>query len=259
LGSLDVLSKKDLVTLLEVAHGLCAVQNTAEMLQYYKKIGLLLLFDGCFALYIGEEELKKSQTPVFDYQAMNLAPEFVEKYMKKRAFNNCPISNRILKTWEAQNWKTTLSKAWNNQSRHSRSLCRVYGLVDGWSHGCRHLRQNALSFFSIAGSRVENNNRTRVILEYLVPYVSESLKRISHGELVGRKNTKRLHMTSREIEILKWLSRGKSTWEISVILSRSERVIFWHIDNLMKKLDAVNRTQAVAIAMQQQIIDGPEE
>ena len=255
MASLNTLSKKDLLSLLEIAHDLSAVQNTAEFMQCYTKTKSLLLFDGCFALYLDKEAVDKSQPPVFNYQAMDFPAEFLEKYIKKQVYLKCPVTKMLLKTWEAQNWKTTLSRAWEKGHMQSRSFCRLYDYMDGWSHGCRHLRQNTLSIFTIAGRKVENDARTRVILENLVPHFAESLKRISHRELVARRNKKTLKITPREIEILKWLSCGKSTWDISVILKRSERVIFWHVDNLMKKLDAVNRTQAVAKAMQRGLID----
>jgi len=39
-----------------------------------------------------------------------------------------------------------------------------------------------------------------------------------------------------------------------MILNRSERVINFHINNILKKLDAVNRTHAVAIALENNLL-----
>jgi LuxR family transcriptional regulator, quorum-sensing system regulator BjaR1 len=39
---------------------------------------------------------------------------------------------------------------------------------------------------------------------------------------------------------------GKTDWKISVILTISEATARFHVDNARRKLDAVNRTQAVA-------------
>jgi DNA-binding CsgD family transcriptional regulator len=57
------------------------------------------------------------------------------------------------------------------------------------------------------------------------------------------------------LEVLKWIKEGKSSWDISTILCRSERVVIWHANNIMQKLGAKNRTQAIAIAMRYQLID----
>jgi DNA-binding CsgD family transcriptional regulator len=48
---------------------------------------------------------------------------------------------------------------------------------------------------------------------------------------------------------------GKSSWEISVILSISERTATHHVTNIMRKLDARKRAQAVAIAIRLGLID----
>jgi PAS domain S-box-containing protein len=61
-------------------------------------------------------------------------------------------------------------------------------------------------------------------------------------------------LSQREKEILGWVMQGKSTWDIATILDISERTIKYHIDNTMKKLSAVNRTHAVAIALRDDLI-----
>ena len=62
-------------------------------------------------------------------------------------------------------------------------------------------------------------------------------------------------LNSREKEILNWVMQGKSTWDISNILDIGETTIKYHIDKIMKKLSAVNRTHAVAIAMQNKMLN----
>jgi PAS domain S-box-containing protein len=61
-------------------------------------------------------------------------------------------------------------------------------------------------------------------------------------------------LSPREKEILTWVMQGKSTWDISTILKISERTVKFHVENVMKKLSAVNRTQAVAIALRDKLI-----
>ena len=63
------------------------------------------------------------------------------------------------------------------------------------------------------------------------------------------------NLTPREGEILNWIMQGKNTWEISTILNISERTVKYHIDKAMKRLGAVNRTHAVAIAMRNNMLD----
>jgi len=61
-------------------------------------------------------------------------------------------------------------------------------------------------------------------------------------------------LSKREEEVLTWSKRGKSSWEISAILDISERTVNFHVNNIMQKLNAVSRTQAVAVAIERGLI-----
>lgn len=62
-------------------------------------------------------------------------------------------------------------------------------------------------------------------------------------------------MTKREIEVLRWLKEGKSSWEISMILNIAECTVNFHVASIMRKLNATKRTQAVAVAIQNKLIE----
>jgi LuxR family transcriptional regulator, quorum-sensing system regulator BjaR1 len=61
-------------------------------------------------------------------------------------------------------------------------------------------------------------------------------------------------LTSREREVLAWVARGKSAWEIGEILNIGKRTVDEHVQTATQKLDAANRAQAVAIALREQLI-----
>jgi DNA-binding response OmpR family regulator len=61
-------------------------------------------------------------------------------------------------------------------------------------------------------------------------------------------------LTSREREVLTWVGRGKTSSEIAIILGLSSRTVNFHCDRATKRLDGVNRTQAVAKAVTQGLI-----
>lgn len=56
-------------------------------------------------------------------------------------------------------------------------------------------------------------------------------------------------LSPREIESLLWAARGKTAWEIGLILKISEHTVTFHINNAKRKLGAVNRHQAIAAAI----------
>jgi DNA-binding CsgD family transcriptional regulator len=58
-----------------------------------------------------------------------------------------------------------------------------------------------------------------------------------------------IDITSREQEILWWISSGKTNWEIGQVLHISEYTVKNHIQNTMRKLSVATRTQAVTKAL----------
>jgi LuxR family quorum-sensing transcriptional regulator LasR len=62
-------------------------------------------------------------------------------------------------------------------------------------------------------------------------------------------------LTPRERECLNWTARGKSTWEISHILSCSEAAVNFHVKNIRAKFGVNSRRAAAVIATQLGLID----
>lgn len=62
-------------------------------------------------------------------------------------------------------------------------------------------------------------------------------------------------LTKREKECLKWMACGKSTWEISQILSCSEATVNFHMANIRNKMGVTSRAAAVFKAARIGIVD----
>ena len=100
------------------------------------------------------------------------------------------------------------------------------------------------------GSHVENNKRTKIIIEYVTPFISELLQ--NHHK---KKSAIRNNLSVKEIEVLKWIKEGKTSWETSKILNISKRTVDFHVNNIINKLNASNRIHAVAIAQKNNFIE----
>jgi len=53
------------------------------------------------------------------------------------------------------------------------------------------------------------------------------------------------NITARELECIKWAADGKTSWEISRILSISQRTVDFHLANCISKTNSSNRQQAI--------------
>jgi DNA-binding NarL/FixJ family response regulator len=62
-------------------------------------------------------------------------------------------------------------------------------------------------------------------------------------------------LSERELEVLRLLARGYSNQRIAVELSIAERTVRFHVENILSKLNARNRTEAVTLAVQHKWIE----
>ncbi len=86
-------------------------------------------------------------------------------------------------------------------------------------------------------------------LSYLSIVIYDQLHGISQKDMPARDL-----LTERETDCLNWTSAGKTSAEIAEILNLSEHTVNHYLNRATRKLDAVNRTQAVAKAIRQGVI-----
>ena len=89
-------------------------------------------------------------------------------------------------------------------------------------------------------------NLVRLMGEYLHSHTASI---VVQNSLMPKSKRRKSLLSPREAETLGWVARGKSSWEISVILSLSEKSVEFYLDSVRLKLGATNRTHAVVRAM----------
>jgi DNA-binding response OmpR family regulator len=91
------------------------------------------------------------------------------------------------------------------------------------------------------------------------PIDFDVLQTIIGARLAGVARTglwpKPIGLNDREIEVLTWVARGKTSVEIAQIIGLTKRTIDFHIDNARAKLGAATRTEAVIKATTGRLIE----
>src|SRR5437867_8266338 len=67
-----------------------------------------------------------------------------------------------------------------------------------------------------------------------------------------------VHLSHREREILRYVAAGHTTKELAAALNIAESTAEWHISNILVKLGAASRAEAVAIGLREGLLE-PEE
>lgn len=85
---------------------------------------------------------------------------------------------------------------------------------------------------------------------YFLPEITER-DSVSHFQ----HDHNEIELSAREAECLTWTAKGKTSWEIAVILGIAESTVSFHLSNVCKKLSSNNRTHSVALALKQGLIE----
>ena len=140
------------------------------------------------------------------------------------------------------------------QPRVFLSTAEGFGLHRGYSHGSGpfgHWKEGSIFSFSSC-YMTKFDERIVTILRHVIPHLHRALSGILNK---NSSNFCKQRLTAREKEVLNWLKRGKSTWDIAAILAISENTVNYYIKNIYQKLEVVNRSQAVATALYLGLVD----
>ena len=247
MNSGKLLSPKDVEFLLELIHASLSCDSEDELSGLITDVKKIVPYEFALCGY-GRASRKRRDT----YKVINVSypGQWVEHYVASGLEHNDPIVRENFLHFRLQYWADTFQK-YHDSSAFVVSAAD-FGLKSGYSYGLRSLNSDKTSLFSFAGRSMKRDARTEFILERIVPHLHQAFSRVAGN---GRNDQVHIgELSGREKEVLKWASDGKSTWEISVILSISKDTVKFHLKNIMQKLQAVSRTQAVAVAMENGLI-----
>ncbi len=126
------------------------------------------------------------------------------------------------------------------------------------AHGTHDAEGNANSFYAflcVPGTLGPNH---AYLARLVTPFVHAAWVRTEVSWRAkcddGAKGGEPNRVTAREQEILRWVSLGKSNFEIGAILGISPLTVKNHVQKILRKLDVVNRAQAVGKALELRIL-----
>jgi len=125
---------------------------------------------------------------------------------------------------------------------------QMHGLKFGWAQSARDANGIAgMLTLSRSGDPITSQEleHNEIKMRWLVNVSHLGLSRLLAPKLGWDDQ---LALTKREVEVLKWTADGKTSGEISDLLSVSENTVNFHVRNAVSKLQSANRTAAVVRA-----------
>lgn len=243
---INVLAKHNAIRLLELIHKSLLCTKEEELRELILDLKDLISYDYAICGFAKIDNNGR----VKSYKIINISypVEWFDLYLTRKYYQIDPIVKENFTKFQLQ-CRTAFYET-NCPQKNFLSMVEDFGTKKGYTFGMRYRTKNEGSIFSITGKFVERKEYTKIILENIVPHFHQALIRI----LNLHKNVP-LYLSSREKEVLNWIQKGKSSWDISIILNISERTVNFHIRNILQKLDVVNRPQAIAVAIERGIVD----
>ncbi len=156
-------------------------------------------------------------------------------------------------------WTATNPIVWSNLEysegksgdleRMVMDLANEYGLRSGISvplHGSG--AEVCMLSLASEASTADYEHHDEAGLQVIAHAMYKATKHIIAKSAIGTEPTIE-SLTPREIECLSWTAKGKTSWATSRILDVSENTVIFHLRNAIKKLEATNRSHAVAKAV----------
>lgn len=148
--------------------------------------------------------------------------------------------------------KSTLPIIWSSKLFETAPAmweeARAHGLHAGWAQASRDA-SGSVGLLTLARSsrQLDDGELTANMgrMVWLAQYAHAAMARLLISKLTPETQ---VSLTAREREVLRWTAEGKTAYEISQILAISERTICFHINNVVAKLGASNKTQAAVKA-----------
>ena len=126
-------------------------------------------------------------------------------------------------------------------------------------HGINDQRGRHDCLYVLFSSQTQRHRNERTALKFMLPYIDNAMRQVEllpdqyvvqNGPPVGTlgngSDTEITVLSEREAGIMKWVAMGKTNGEIGSILDVSTFTVKNHMQRIFKKLDVLNRAQAVS-------------
>ena len=245
------LSRSDALSILDFCNEAIKIQTEEQLTKLVLYMKRLFPFEFAFCYYVNKNAFTTLEPNLtLDIKNINYPDGILQEYLEEGMYRKDPVVEEYAGSIQVQNWQECFAK---HKGTGIIEPLADNDIIDGFTHGT--IWPSGGCAFSFACGQSDDVKRTKEVLSYTIPHLGEALKRVREESNYMAQQYSSL-LTKREREVLNWLQQGKSSWDISAILKISERTVNFHINNILEKLDASNRTHAVAIAFSYGLIKG---
>lgn len=228
---------------LEEISAVMDAKSETELLALLKNAAFALGFEQfLMAVEVSRPLIKPVQHVINGYtlrwQRVYAERDFV---MNDPTLSHCKVNSNPL-LWSEKIYSESSRELWEESVKH------------GISHGVSvpiHEREGAKSIFSLARDRSIDRDQRELDQILAGARVLASCAHLAMTKLIvpGLIRARDPRLTRRERECLIWAAKGKTAYEIGMILHIAETTAVFHLNNVVRKFNVANRTQAIAVGV----------
>jgi len=168
----------------------------------------------------------------------------------------------LIKTWTKRRFRPVVCDLSSSSALAGGAFARELertGATQLFAHGTHDSAGQVTSLFVFACAPGSIGASQAYVSQLVVPFLHSAWLRT---QIDGRpqsddgvKPAVATKITPREREILRWVYLGKSNFEIGAILNISALTVKNHVQKILRKLNVVNRAQAVGKALELRILN----
>lgn len=207
-------------------------------------------------LVCGVGRIGKNGAQIRQVIGHNFPDEYIKSLQRPDGLTSSPIINKWLKEQQPILFEQDDEDILKLAPPGWLENFKKYGLCNLAAHGLSDIQNQTTSYFSFSCIPEPLTQRHAYLLKLLVPHMHVALMRVFSAPRYDKQHaqSQKVTLSDREKEILLWMSRGKSNWEIAQLIELSELTVKDHVQHILAKLNAATRTQAVVKAVHLKLI-----
>lgn len=230
-----MLAKSDLVLTLDLIADCLQIKDQTDLEALNndlgKKLGIESMIAGRVCRYT------RAETGYF----FGISEEWGNLYIENNYSSVDPVFNMAIRSTTPILWEQAYARS-TSASKEFIERSMDFGLSAGISYAhSGYAMASDTTLISLGNGSTPFSPTQNQIIQHVIPHIAEILVQPTLWNFPT--------LTPKETEVIKWCAHGKSYWEISQVMSISERTVKFHMNNIFRKLDVLNKAQAVARCM----------
>jgi transcriptional regulator EpsA len=198
------------------------------------------------------------------YDIVSSIPDVRSENVESEAIT--PLLTGLFDRWIAQDRRPFSLKVcergftWDNEATPGPIGDAMRTMRSSLIHGINDQRGRHDCLYVLFSARTQRHRNERTALKFLLPYIDNALRQVEllpnqyvrtsttpiAATLAINPDNDVTVLSEREAGIMKWVAMGKTNGEIGRILDVSAFTVKNHMQRIFKKLDVLNRAQAVS-------------